>query len=94
MDTAASTNPSWYHAACNILPVETVIAVLAAPRDGASINAATKASGINYKTAKRIVEAAAEHRKRQLTAVGRRVTPSGATPPTWLRATCSRAAGR
>jgi hypothetical protein len=36
-------------------PVETVIAVLAASRDGASINAAAKASGINYRTAQRIV---------------------------------------
>jgi hypothetical protein len=50
-------------------PVETVIAVLAARRDGASINAAAKASGINYRTAQRIVEAA-EHRQRQLVAVG------------------------
>jgi hypothetical protein len=41
-------------------PVETVIAVLAARRDGASINAAAKASGINYRTAERIVQAAAE----------------------------------
>ena len=49
-------------------PVETVIAVLAASRDGASINAAAKASGINYRTAQRIVEGAAEHR--QLVAVG------------------------
>ena len=40
--------------------VETVIAVLSAHRDGASINAAAKASGINYRTAQRIVEAAAE----------------------------------
>ena len=48
--------------------VETVIAVLAASRDGASINAAAKASGINYRTAQRIVEAAAEHRQRQLVA--------------------------
>ena len=47
-------------------PIETVIAVLAARRDGASINAAAKASGINYRTAQRIVEAAAEHRQRQL----------------------------
>jgi hypothetical protein len=39
-------------------PVETVIAVLAARRDGASINAAAKASGINFRTAQRIVEAA------------------------------------
>jgi hypothetical protein len=51
-------------------PVETVIAVLAESRDGASINAAAKASGINYRTAKRIVEAAAEHRQRQLAPVG------------------------
>lgn len=49
-------------------PIETVIAVLAASRDGASINAAAKVSGINYRTAQRIVEAAAE--RRQLAAVG------------------------
>jgi hypothetical protein len=40
-------------------PVETVIAVLAARRDGASINGAARATGINYRTAQRIVEAAA-----------------------------------
>ena len=51
-------------------PVETVIAVLSSHRDGASINAAAKASGINYRTAQRIVEAAAEHRQRPLVAVG------------------------
>jgi hypothetical protein len=51
-------------------PVETVIAVLAASRDGASINAAAKASGINYRTAQRIVDGAAAHRQRQLIAVG------------------------
>jgi hypothetical protein len=51
-------------------PVETVIAVLAASRDGASINAAAKASGINYRTAQRIVQAAADHRQRQLAPVG------------------------
>jgi Protein of unknown function (DUF2637) len=51
-------------------PVDTVIAVLAASRDGASINAAAKASGINYRTAQRIVQAAAEHRHRQFVAVG------------------------
>jgi hypothetical protein len=51
-------------------PVETVIAVLAARRQGASINAVAKASGINYRTAQRIVEGAAEHRQRQLVAVG------------------------
>ena len=49
-------------------PVETVIAVLSSHRGGASINAAAKASGINYRTAQRIVTAAAEHR--QLLAVG------------------------
>ena len=51
-------------------PVETVIAVLAARRGGASINAAAKASGINYRTARRIVEAATAHRQRQLLVVG------------------------
>jgi hypothetical protein len=51
-------------------PVETVTAVLAASRDGASINAAAKASGINYRTAQRIVEGAAKYRQRQLAAVG------------------------
>jgi Protein of unknown function (DUF2637) len=40
-------------------PVETVIAVLAARRDGASINAAARATGINYRTARRIMQAAA-----------------------------------
>jgi hypothetical protein len=50
--------------------VDTVIAVLSAHRDGASINAAAKASGINYRTAQRIVQAAAERRQRQLVAVG------------------------
>lgn len=51
-------------------PIETVVAVLAATGDGASINAAAKASGINYWTAQRIVTAASEHRHRQLLAVG------------------------
>jgi hypothetical protein len=51
-------------------PIETVIAVMAATREGASINAAAKASGINYRTAQRIVEGAAERRQRQLAAVG------------------------
>jgi Protein of unknown function (DUF2637) len=50
--------------------IGTVIAVLAACRDGASINAAAKASGINYRTAQRIVEAIGEHRQRQLVEVG------------------------
>lgn len=49
-------------------PLETVMAVLAASRGGTSINAAAKASGINYRTAQRIVEAAEE--KRLLLAVG------------------------
>ena len=51
-------------------PVETVIAVLTASSNGASINAAAKASGINYRTAQRIVQAAGEYRQRQLVAVG------------------------
>jgi Protein of unknown function (DUF2637) len=51
-------------------PAVTVIAVLEAHRNGASINAAAQASGINYRTAQRIVEGAAEHRHRQLVAVG------------------------
>jgi Protein of unknown function (DUF2637) len=51
-------------------PIETVIAVLEAHRNGASINAAAKASGINYRTAQRIVEAAVEHRQQTLLAVG------------------------
>jgi hypothetical protein len=48
-------------------PVETVTAVLAARRGGASTNAAAKASGINYRTAQRIVEAA--QRQGQLVAI-------------------------
>lgn len=51
-------------------PIETVIAVLSSHRGGASINAAARASGINFRTAQRIVEAAAAHRHRQLVAVG------------------------
>jgi molybdenum-dependent DNA-binding transcriptional regulator ModE len=54
----------------SVQPIETVIAVLAASRAGVSINAAAKASGINYRTAQRIVKAAAEHGHRQLVAVG------------------------
>jgi hypothetical protein len=49
--------------------VDTVVAVLSAHRDGASINAAAKTSGINYRTAQRIVDGA-ERRQRQLVAVG------------------------
>jgi hypothetical protein len=51
-------------------PVETVIAVLAASRAGVSINAAAKASGINYRTAQRIVQAVGEHQQHRLLAVG------------------------
>ena len=51
-------------------PVEIVMAVLAASRGGASINAAARGSGINYRTAQRIVEAAAEQRQRQMSVVG------------------------
>jgi molybdenum-dependent DNA-binding transcriptional regulator ModE len=51
-------------------PVDTVVAVLAATREGASINAAAKASGINYRTAQRIVEAATLRRQPQFAAVG------------------------
>jgi hypothetical protein len=51
-------------------PAETVIAVLEAHRNGASINAAARASAINYRTAQRIVEAAARHPERPLVAVG------------------------
>jgi molybdenum-dependent DNA-binding transcriptional regulator ModE len=46
-----------------------VIAVPGATRGGASINAAAKASGINYRTAQRIVEAAVEYRQRELAVV-------------------------
>jgi hypothetical protein len=51
-------------------PIDTVLAVLAATRDGASINAAARASGINYRTAQRIVKSAAERQQPQLVAVG------------------------
>jgi hypothetical protein len=44
--------------------------VLSSRRGDASINVAAKASGINYRTAQRIVTAAAEHRQRQLLAIG------------------------
>jgi response regulator of citrate/malate metabolism len=50
-------------------PVETVVAVLAAHREGASINAAAKGTGINYRTAQRIVEAAAKYQQRELAVV-------------------------
>jgi hypothetical protein len=51
-------------------PVGTVIAVLAARRGGASINAAAKLSGINYRTAQRIVEAEADRRRDELAPAG------------------------
>ena len=50
-------------------PVDTVTAVLSATRTGTSINAAAKAAGINYRTAKRIVEATAENGHRDLAVV-------------------------
>ena len=46
------------------------MAVLAARRGGASINAAAKASGIDYRTAQRIMDAATERPDHHLTAVG------------------------
>jgi hypothetical protein len=58
-------------------PVETVIAVLVASSTGVSINAAAKASGINYRTAQRIVQAASKHRQHQLE-VGRSAQPATA----------------
>jgi len=51
-------------------PAEIVIAVLEAHRDGASINGAAKALGINFRTAQRIVQAAAEHGQRHLATFG------------------------
>jgi Protein of unknown function (DUF2637) len=51
-------------------PVETVIAVLQAHRDGASINAAAKASAINYRTAQRIIQAAEGRRHAHLVSAG------------------------
>jgi hypothetical protein len=45
--------------------VDTVITVLASHADRASINAAAKASGINYRTARRIVDAATERQQIQ-----------------------------
>jgi hypothetical protein len=51
-------------------PVETVIAVLSSHRRGASINAAAKASGINFRTAQRIVAASEERQQDALLAVG------------------------
>ena len=45
-----------------------MIAVLAARRSGATVNAAAKAAGINYRTAQRIAEAAEERRQTDLVA--------------------------
>lgn len=50
-------------------PLTTVVAVLEAHSGGATINAAASAMQINYRTAKRIVEAAAKHRQRALETV-------------------------
>jgi hypothetical protein len=50
-------------------PVATVMTVLTAMRDGASTNAAARASGINYRTAQRIVQAASKHRQGRLAVV-------------------------
>jgi molybdenum-dependent DNA-binding transcriptional regulator ModE len=55
--------------AVSFLALRDLMRALSAHRDGASINAAAKASGINYRTAQRIVEGAAEHCQRQLVAV-------------------------
>jgi hypothetical protein len=51
-------------------PVDVVVAVLAARRAGASINAAAKASGINYRTAQRIVEVTKASAPRDLAPTG------------------------
>jgi Protein of unknown function (DUF2637) len=51
-------------------PLVTVIAVLESHRNGASINAAAGATGINYRTAQRIVQGAAAHQHGRLVAVG------------------------
>lgn len=51
-------------------PVETVVAVLRAWNGGATINAAAKACGVNYRTAQRIVEAARARQDPQLAAIG------------------------
>jgi hypothetical protein len=40
------------------------------PQQVAWVDRAAEGSGINYRTARRIVEGAAEHRQRQLVAVG------------------------
>ena len=53
-------------------PVDTVLAVLASHRDGASINGTAKSAGINYRTAARIVQAA--HEKRGGVASGKKAT--------------------
>jgi hypothetical protein len=45
-----------------------VIAVLVARRSGATVNAAAKAVGINYRTTQRSAEAAAERRQTDLVA--------------------------
>jgi molybdenum-dependent DNA-binding transcriptional regulator ModE len=67
LDQSCYCAPSFTGAVCGI---EIVVAVLAAIREGASINAAAKAAGINYRTAQRIVEGGEKYRRRQLAAVG------------------------
>lgn len=60
--------------------VETLLAVLASTRGGTSINAAARASGINYRTAQRIVEGAAEHGRSQRSADSRANSDHRAPP--------------
>lgn len=68
--TQADADPAYDLIASGVTAqsIDTVIAVLSAHGNGASINAAAKASEINYRTAQRIVEAAAERRQGQLVA--------------------------
>jgi hypothetical protein len=54
----ADLSPKLIASGVTTQPIETVIAVLAGSRNGASINAAPKASGINYMTAQWILLAA------------------------------------
>jgi hypothetical protein len=72
-------NECWTASGATTQPIETVIAVLAAWRGGASINAAAKASGINYRTAQRIVEAAGERRQRSWRSADGRYVPEVST---------------
>ena len=47
----------------SFLALRDLMRALSAHRDGASINAAAKAAGINYRTAQRILQAAAVRRQ-------------------------------